>query len=49
MLVAPVTVEEGANVGAGGIITKDIPSWALAVTRSPLKVLENWVKSRLSI
>lgn len=49
VLVAPVTVEEGANVGAGGIITKDIPSWALAVTRSPLKVLENWVKSRLSI
>lgn len=48
VLVAPVTVEEGANVGAGGIITKDIPSWALAVTRSPLKILENWVKSRLS-
>lgn len=47
VLVAPVTVEEGANVGAGGIITKDIPSWALAVTRSPLKILENWVKSKL--
>ena len=48
VLVAPVTVEEGANVGAGGIITKDIPSWALAITRSPLKILENWVKSKLS-
>lgn len=48
VLVAPVTVEESANVGAGGIITKDIPSRALAVTRSPLKILENWVKSRLS-
>lgn len=47
VLVAPVTVEEGANVGAGGIITKDIPSWALAITRSPLKVLENWVKKKL--
>ncbi len=44
VLVAPVTVEEGANVGAGGIITKNVPSWALALTRSPLKVLENWVK-----
>ena len=48
VLVAPVTVEEGANVGAGGIITKNIPSWALAITRSPLKILENWVKSKLS-
>ena len=48
VLVAPVIVEEGANVGAGGIITKNIPSWALAITRSPLKILENWVKSKLS-
>lgn len=48
VLVAPVIVEEGANIGAGGIITKNIPSWALAITRSPLKILENWVKSKLS-
>ena len=43
-----ITIEEGANVGAGGIITKNIPSWALAITRSPLKVLENWVKKQLN-
>lgn len=48
VLVAPITIEEGANVGAGGIITKNIPSWALAITRSPLKVLENWVKKQLN-
>ncbi|MCM1339381.1 MAG: NTP transferase domain-containing protein [Muribaculaceae bacterium] len=48
VLVAPVTLEEGANVGAGGIITKDIKAWALAITRSPLKVLENWVKGKES-
>lgn len=47
VLVAPVTINEGANVGAGGIITKNIPAWALAITRSPLKVLENWVKKQL--
>lgn len=47
VLVAPVTIEEGANVGAGGIITKNIPQWALAITRSPLKILENWVKNQL--
>ena len=43
VLVAPVTVEQGANVGAGSVITKVIPQWALALTRSPLKVIENWV------
>lgn len=47
VLVAPVTVEEGANIGAGGIITKNIPQWALAITRSPLKILENWVKRQI--
>ena len=48
VLVAPVTVEEGANVGAGSVITKDVPAWALAITRSPLKILSDWVKSKLS-
>ncbi len=47
VLVAPVTIEEGANVGAVGVITKNIPAWSLAITRSPLKVLENWVKKHL--
>ena len=45
VLVAPVTVNEGANVGAGSVITKEVPAWALALTRSPLKVLADWVKS----
>ena len=48
VLVAPVTIEEGANVGAVGVITKNIPEWSLAITRSPLKVLEGWVKKHLS-
>ena len=43
VLVAPVTIEEGANVGAVGVITKNIPAWALAITRAPLKIIENWV------
>ena len=46
VLVAPVTVEQGANVGAGSVITKNIPQWALALTRSPLKILENWVNRK---
>ena len=44
VLVAPVTIEEGANVAAGAVITKDIKAWALAITRAPLKVIENWIK-----
>ena len=43
-MVAPVKVEEGANVAALSVITKNIPAWALAITRAPLKILENWVK-----
>ncbi|MDR1326855.1 MAG: NTP transferase domain-containing protein [Heliobacteriaceae bacterium] len=44
VLVAPVTVEQGANIGAGSVITKDIPARALALTRAALKIVENWVK-----
>lgn len=44
VLVAPVEIGEGANIGAGSVITKPVPSWALALTRGPLKILENWVK-----
>lgn len=44
VLVAPVTVEEGANVAAGTVITKDVQPWSLAITRAPLKVIEGWVK-----
>ncbi len=47
VLVAPVTVEEGANIGAGSVVTKNVPAWALGLTRSPLKVFENWVKNKL--
>ena len=46
VLVAPVKVEEGANVGALSVITKDLPPWALAITRAPLRVIEGWVKKQ---
>jgi bifunctional UDP-N-acetylglucosamine pyrophosphorylase/glucosamine-1-phosphate N-acetyltransferase len=32
-LVAPVTVGDGAVVGAGSVITKDVPAGALAIAR----------------
>ena len=47
VLVAPVKIDEGANVGALSVITKDLPAWALAITRAPLRVIENWVSKQL--
>ena len=34
-LIAPVTIGERAIVGAGSVITEDVPAHALAVTRAP--------------
>lgn len=46
VLVAPVEIGEGTNVGAGSIITKNIGEWALAITRAPLRIIEGWVKNK---
>lgn len=43
-LVAPVTVEENAFVGAGSTITKDVPADTLAVVRGELRMKEEWSK-----
>ena len=40
VLVAPVEIGEGTNVGAGSVITKNIGEWALAITRAPLRIIE---------
>ena len=42
MLVAPVTIGEGAYIGAGSVITKDVPSKALGVERSEQKNIEGY-------
>lgn len=38
-LVAPVSVGDGAVIGAGSTITRDVPANSLVVTRAPLKEL----------
>jgi bifunctional UDP-N-acetylglucosamine pyrophosphorylase/glucosamine-1-phosphate N-acetyltransferase len=45
-LVAPVTIGEGAYVGSGSVITRDVPPGALAVERSPQVVKDGWVARR---
>ena len=45
-LVAPITVEDGAYIGAGSCITKDVPSGALAVGRARQITKEGWATAR---
>ena len=43
-LVAPVTVGDGAIVGAGSVITGDVAADALALTRADQEELKGWAK-----
>ncbi|MFG3497865.1 bifunctional UDP-N-acetylglucosamine diphosphorylase/glucosamine-1-phosphate N-acetyltransferase GlmU [Streptomyces sp. NPDC047928] len=43
MLVAPVTVGDGAYTAAGSVITKDVPPGSLAVARGQQRNIEGWV------
>jgi bifunctional UDP-N-acetylglucosamine pyrophosphorylase / glucosamine-1-phosphate N-acetyltransferase len=45
-LVAPIVIGEGAYIGAGSTITKDVPADALAVARGRQVIKEGWAKNR---
>jgi len=45
-LVAPVIVGDGAYIGAGSCITKDVPANSLAVSRARQIVKEGWAAAR---
>ena len=45
-LVAPVSIGDGAYIGAGSCITKEVPADALAVGRARQMVKPNWAAAR---
>ncbi|MDW7674891.1 MAG: DapH/DapD/GlmU-related protein, partial [Bacillota bacterium] len=45
-LVAPVRVGEGAVIGAGSTITKDVPALALGIAREKQINIKNFVEKR---
>lgn len=46
MLVAPLTIGDGAYTAAGSTITEDVPPGAIAVARSRQRTIEGWVTRR---
>jgi bifunctional UDP-N-acetylglucosamine pyrophosphorylase / glucosamine-1-phosphate N-acetyltransferase len=48
MLVAPLTIEDGAYTAAGSVITGDVPAGAMAVARGKQRNVEGWVERRRS-
>ncbi|TGZ99541.1 bifunctional UDP-N-acetylglucosamine diphosphorylase/glucosamine-1-phosphate N-acetyltransferase GlmU [Rodentibacter pneumotropicus] len=41
-LVAPVTIEDGATIGAGSTITRNVGKDELVITRVPQRHIQNW-------
>jgi bifunctional UDP-N-acetylglucosamine pyrophosphorylase/glucosamine-1-phosphate N-acetyltransferase len=44
VLVAPVTVGEGATIGAGSTVTNEVPAGKLTVARARQVVIEGWTR-----
>jgi bifunctional UDP-N-acetylglucosamine pyrophosphorylase/glucosamine-1-phosphate N-acetyltransferase len=46
MLVAPVTIGDGAYTAAGSVITEDVPPGAIGVGRARQRNIEGWVERK---
>ncbi len=45
-LVAPVTIGDGATIGAGSVVTKDAPADKLTVARAKQTTIEGWQRPK---
>jgi len=45
-LVAPVTIDDGATIGAGTTVTSDVQKDQLAISRSKQKQIDNWARPK---
>ena len=46
VLVAPVTIGDGAATGAGTVVLKDVPPGALAVNNTKPRITEGWTLTK---
>jgi bifunctional UDP-N-acetylglucosamine pyrophosphorylase / glucosamine-1-phosphate N-acetyltransferase len=46
MIVAPVTIGDGAYTAAGSVIISDVPAGAMAVARAQQRNVEGWVERK---
>jgi bifunctional UDP-N-acetylglucosamine pyrophosphorylase/glucosamine-1-phosphate N-acetyltransferase len=46
VLIAPVTVGEGATIGGGSTVSKDAPAGQLTVSRARQVSIEGWKRPR---
>ena len=46
VLVAPVTIGDGAYTGAGSVIRDDVPAGALGLNTAPQRTIDGWVLRR---
>ncbi|QAA77395.1 MAG: N-acetylglucosamine-1-phosphate uridyltransferase [Candidatus Bipolaricaulis sibiricus] len=47
-LVAPIRIGEGAVIGAGSVVTYDVPPYALALERAPEIVKTDWARQTVT-
>jgi bifunctional UDP-N-acetylglucosamine pyrophosphorylase/glucosamine-1-phosphate N-acetyltransferase len=46
MLVAPLSIGDGAQTAAGSTITRDVPAGALAIERAVQRIVDGWAQRR---
>lgn len=45
-LIAPVVIKNGATIGAGTTVTRDVASHQLHITRAKAKTIDHWVRPK---